>query len=392
MAADLTAYDAILKEDYAPAIVEQMNNASVLLKRLQRNEEAVQGKEVYIPLHTRRNVGIGSRGENEALPTAGKQGYIATKFPVKHHYGTIRISGPLIRTANSNKAAFTNALDAEIQGMATDFIQEVNRMLFGDGKGTLTTANVMGTAGLTVPVDSTKYLQPDMVIDIVNASTGNPIANGSARTIASVGENSITLSGSGDVQTSDGDLIVRTGSYNKEINGLSIIVSNAGALQNIDPTVVGNEFWKANVLANGGTARSLSEVLMQTAFDTTEQKGGKVSLVVTSYGGRRAYLNLLTSLKRFQNTLQLEGGFTALDFNGLPLVVDKDAPTGKYFFLDERHLTIYQVGSPAWAELDGAVLSRVSGYDAYEAYYYWDAEFGTDMRAAHTLLADITEA
>ena len=41
---------------------------------------------------------------------------------------------------------------------------------------------------------------------------------------------------------------------------------------------------------------------------------------------------------------------------------------------------------------DGAILSRVSGYDAYEAVLYVYQELGTMMRNAHVLISNITEA
>lgn len=392
MAANLTAYDAVLKEDYAPAIVEQLKQANILLQRIERDEESVEGKEVYVPLHTKRNVGIGARGENETLPTAGAQGYSVAKFPVRFHYGRIEVSGPLLAASRSNKGSFVRALDAEIQGMANDFRKDINRALYGDGTGRLAKCGSMAAAGTTIPVDSLDYLDIDMVVDIYHAD-GTTLATG--RKITAIDPDSdpktITVDGT-DVQTAATDIVVRSGAYDRELHGLEAIVNNTGTLQNIDSSQAANRFWRATVLDNGGTNRSLSEVLMQTAFDAVEDNDGRVTLMVCDYGVRRAYLNLLTSLKRFSNTLELEGGWKALDFNGKPLVVDPDCPGNLIYYLDERHLKFYQMNDPSWAEEDGAVLHRVSGKDAYEAFYFWYVEFGTDKRRVHAVLKDITEA
>lgn len=74
------------------------------------------------------------------------------------------------------------------------------------------------------------------------------------------------------------------------------------------------------------------------------------------------------------------------------MFADPDCPPNLIYFLDESHLKFYQMGDPAWAEEDGAVLCRVSGKDAYDAFYYWYVEFGTDKRNAFSVLKDITEA
>lgn len=392
MAANLTAYDAVLKEDYAPAIAEQLRNDNVLLKRIERDSESVEGKEVYVPLHTRRNVGIAARGENDTLPTAGAQGYSVAKFPVRYHYGRIEVSGPLLAASRSNKGSFVRALDAEIKGMAIDFRKDINRALYQDGLGRLATCGTMGSGGTTVPVDTLDYLDVDMVVAIYG-SDGTQVATGRTITAIDPDSNPVTITIDGaNVQTSSTDIVVRSGAYDKELHGLGAIVNNTGTLQNIDSSTAANRFWRATVLDNGGVNRTLSEVLMQTAFDSANKGGNQVSLMICNYGVRRAYMNLLTSLKRFQSPMKLEGGFDALDYNGKPLVVDPDCQSNLIYFLDESHLKFYQMNDPSWAEEDGAVLCRVSGKDAYDAYYYWYTEFGTDKRSAHAVLKDITEA
>jgi hypothetical protein len=298
----------------------------------------------------------------------------------------------LIAASRSNKGSFIRALDAEIHGMVTDFRKDINRALFGNGLGRLAKCGAMGSSGNTVPVDTLKYLDVDMLVDIYQA---NGTARATGRKITAVDPDAspvtITIDGSG-VQTAATDIVVRSGSYDKELHGLEIIVSNTGTLQGIDSSQPANRFWRASVFGNGGTPRVLTEVLMQQPFDAVEDNDGNVSLMLTTYGVRRAYLDLLTSLKRFANTLELEGGWKALDFNGKPLTVDSDCQAGVIYYLDESHLKLYQMGDPAWAEEDGAILCRVSGKDAYDAFYFWYVEFGTDKRNAHAVLKDIQGA
>jgi hypothetical protein len=147
------------------------------------------------------------------------------------------------------------------------------------------------------------------------------------------------------------------------------------------------------VLANGGTPRAISDTLLQTLVDTIGQVGsGEVSALYTTVGVRRAYQALLTADKQFVNTMDLTGGVKALTFSGMPMITDKFMPKGKVFGVDESMLKMFKLADFDWMDLDGAVLSRVAGKDAYEAILYSYLELGTFARNSHGVLADITEA
>jgi len=48
-----------------------------------------------------------------------------------------------------------------------------------------------------------------------------------------------------------------------------------------------------------------------------------------------------------------------------------------------------QMGDWDWMDEDGAVLSRVSGYDAYEAALFWYSDLATDRPRSHSFLRDV---
>jgi hypothetical protein len=48
-----------------------------------------------------------------------------------------------------------------------------------------------------------------------------------------------------------------------------------------------------------------------------------------------------------------------------------------------------QMSDWSWMDRDGAVLSRVSGEDSYEAVLYWYADLTTDKPKAHAFLRDV---
>ena len=88
--------------------------------------------------------------------------------------------------------------------------------------------------------------------------------------------------------------------------------------------------------------------------------------------------------------MTLDGGFSALDYNGVPLTVDKDAIDGEMYFLTTRDLQLYRMSDWEWMNMDGSIFSRVSGYDAYEATLYRYAELGCNRRNSQGVLCDLS--
>ena len=391
---NLAFFNSILKEDYLGPIREQINNSTVLLKRLKRNEEDVGGRIAYVPLHTGRNSGVGARADGGNLPAAGRQVYTDAQYLTAYNYGRIQVTGPTIAASRKDKYAFVKAVDSEIKSMVKDMKDDLNRQMFGDRSGIMATVTVQNGAGAaTFTVDNPQYIQTGMVIDTVRGG-----AVQFSRTVTAVNRATgvVTVNAvyanAGDVGVAD--VVVRSGNFGLEMMGLLGIVNNVNTRDGqfvgaLDRTVAANGFWMGNVLANGGAARNLSLDLMQQAFDASEIEGGEVSLIITSYEQRRRYLALVKADGRFVNNLKMDGGFDALDYNGKGLVVDRHAQPGRILFLDESTLELYRMTDFDWMDQDGSVLSRVAGVDAYEATMFKYATLGCSACNNNTVLADL---
>ena len=83
--------------------------------------------------------------------------------------------------------------------------------------------------------------------------------------------NTVTIDGAA-VAVAVGDIIVRTGSVNREWSGFGSIFKT-GTFQNVDPTI--EPSWSPVTDANGGTNRPLSEGLMLLMNDNIRANGGK---------------------------------------------------------------------------------------------------------------------
>lgn len=406
MPATLATIESYLKEVYQGRIREQLSDEIVALKRITRSGAGVTnevgGKYVTFPIHTRRNSGIGSRFESEALPAPGQQGHAAARVGLKYAYGGVQLTGQAISLSDTDAKAFAKALDNEVEGLKNDLLKDMNRQIYGSGNGAIGVATGANT-GAVVPVADARLFQIGMVVD---TQTGTTIDN-TGLVVASVslatGANTVTFTTTPGTALASADIIVRKGSGiaaggTKELTGLAAIVSDSGTLYNIDPTT--EPEWKSTVSANGGTARALSESLMIQMTDSIRTKGGSTSLILQSLGVRRAYFNLLSQLRQTVNTQEFTGGFSGLAFTTdkgeIPVVADVDAPLKTQWFINEDALTYYRDEDWHFLDKDGSMWKQVrdaSGdYDAYYARMVQYHELGTDRRNSHGVIRDITEA
>lgn len=393
----LSAIQDALKRFYIGPIRSQLNNSTVLLSRLQRNQEDVSGDTLtaYVPLDHERNQGVGARADGGVLPTARYRQVKQTAIPLKYNYGRIEVTGPAIAGSRNASAAFMKVIDFEIRGMVTGMKVDLNRQLYGDGTGWMCQVNGTST-GTSVTLDNpgTQYLEAGMYIDTYSATSGGSSGADSA-SIASV-DSTTTLTLDSAATMTDNYYVFREDSRGNEMMGLLGIIDDATyvtTLQGVSRTTY--PWFKANVLDNSGTNRDLTLDLMQQSSDEAEKDGGKISLVVANYELRRKYADLLVHDKRFVNKLSLDGGFSALEYSAggdpIPFVVDRHSRDNTIFFTDESSLAIYRASDFDWMDKDGAILSRVSGYDAYEAILYVYMNPGCTACNHNTVLRDITQ-
>lgn len=405
--ATLTTAAALLKERYLPRVREQINDKVKLLQRIESSSagivsDAIGGKYATWAIHTKRNSGIGSRLEWEALPTPGNQGNVAARSGLHYAYGGAQLSGQAIALTDTDPQAFTSVLTQETDRLSVDLKKDLNRQLYQDGTGLIGVVTSVVTSN-TIPVADARLFQINANVDLVTLP--NTVVQ-SARLVTGIdltpGANTVTVNGAA-ITTVVGQIFVRNGSGpsasgNREITGLSAIVSKTGILYNVDPSA--EPEWTSEVSTNAGTNRSLSEGLMNQLYDRIQARGGDTSLLVTSRGVKRSYANLLMQTRQTVNTTKFTGGYSGLayttDEGEIPLIADDDAPLNKIWFLNEKNFTFFQDKDWDWLDRDGDMWEQVvdtnGRYDAYYAYLYRYHELAVDRRNTQGLLGDITES
>ncbi len=449
-AAILSNYDEVLKIYYLPAIQEQLNSATILADLVDVNEKDVSGKEATIECHYGRSKGIGARADGGAMPEADYQKFKKATVPMKYNYGRITVSGPTIAATRDEKGAYARALDAEITGIVSDVQKDLNRQLWGAGYGILArwrttgsgtsytvqkayTGNTAGGNGFGSTFGA-KYFE-----EIFGGTPVVLTTSGSTVTVATVDASDVAVSAIVESATYDtitvtdpsvseaaGTYYVRLGSAltvtaasstagagRLEMMGLRGIITDQdideivfydGTDQGMsglnDPlqglAIATYPWWKSSVFSHASgryaAQRALTLDLMQRVFDKVEDKAGKdygPNLILTSKPIRREYLKIMQADRRNVNTMTLDGGWKALDYNGIPLTTDKDAIDGEMYFLSTQDLQIYRMSDYNWMNKDGSVLHMLTGYDAYEAVLFRYAEMGCTRRNSQGVLTDL---
>lgn len=410
MAFNLTEASRILKVRYIGTIRQQFNKSTVLLDKIGRSSQPVSGKTFTVPLHTGRHTYAGAgRAEYGTLPAAANQKYSETIVPPKYLYARIEVTGPTIAATRDNMGAFVQALESEVDGVTRDFKRAVNRQLNGDGRDALafwTTAD--DTSGTTVDDGAGNafvHLEPvgTMKCDLIDASDHSTVLGDSLTvTLGAKGASSYAITWTGTVSGSaDGDYLVLEDSLGYQMMGVDGIIDDGdpalGALQSL--AVSSNPFWKAQVFGNSGTARQLAFEDMQEVLDAIETNTAYESakpeglFMFSSHGMRRAYYKLCIAERRHINTMELDGGWKALDFNGIGWVVDPQASKGNIKFINPDTMKIFQMGDGIdWMDRDGSYLTRVADKDSYEGVLFWYANLAALSRNGNGRLEDLIEA
>lgn len=419
MAATLSTVDAILKDDYKEYL-DNLNEANFILSQVETRKDTVQGRIARHAVHLGRSSGVGARAESGTLPTAANQSYATVPVPVRYVYGRIQLSGPTIKQAVTDRGAFIDALDAEMEGIKKDAMKDVNRQLWGTSNGVIAQCGTTSSSTTVVLASSTGttalrqlFFDGGMVVDI--GTVASPATVASARTVTSVDETNKTIAISGAaVTTSSSHFVFRSGAGGAssntgqpgdgqvELTGLQTIVDDTAILHTIDPS--SQPKWKAYVNSNSGTNRSVTESLITgSIMKVLTNSGKKPRLLVSAEGVNLAISNLLLSLKRNMEQTQLKGGYAGIQFYSpsvsgkgdeapTALYADFDCPNNRLYGINPEVLVFHQVGDGfQFMDLDGAVMNRKPDQDAYEATLYMYGELACKQRNAHFVIKDLTE-
>lgn len=387
----LATADAILKDLYVGPVVEQINQKTYMLDQIQRDADHIDhtGRRAVIPVHTGRNRGRGSRGDNANLPAGGKQSYADAIVPIRYHYYGMELTDPAIEAAQSNEGAFINLLESESKGVAQDMKKDINRQVYGDGTGLLATVTGTPAAGASLTIDQgIQYIGVGDPVDVLVKTTGattNGVVGTTVATRTPGASPAITTADNRAGATSNLYGIYISGSYGTEMDGMRNITDDSRTLHSINGATAGNEYWQGQeVAASGATAGE--DLFIQLADKVGATGQGEVEVFLTTRGVRRRLANTYQSQKRYNDVqaVNIHGGYSAIMVNEIPVIADDDCPKGFVFGMDKSAFKWFEQTSPGWlSQRDGSVFhlkdaSTAQGkMNVWQAWFRWYAALGS---------------
>ena len=382
--------DNALKSFYLDAVSEALDlKANPLLAQFARSTADVVGKDVRKLVKYGVNGGIGAGSETGDLPAASQGDRVQFVSTLKNLYGTIEISDKALRASASNEGAFVNLLNDEMQSLIKSASFNFGRMLYGDGTGALGVVYEI-EADNTLFIDDVKNFVEGMIVDFTD-DENNVIEDVAGRKVLSVDRvnRRIKVSGSDitDLMPAGGAVYLHD-CKGYELTGLKAIFGD-GELYGVDrtKTPIMKPYKKEEV-------GEITENVIQTAMDMIEENSGsKVNFIVCSWGVKRALAEYFRQFKVAMPTIEFEGGFKAMSFNGIPVVADRFCPKGTMYLLNTDDFKIHQLCDWKWLEgEDGKILKQVPGKPVYTATLVKYAELMCERPNGQGMLSGITEA
>jgi hypothetical protein len=370
---------ALLKRFYIDGMVDQLNNDMPVMSFIEKSKAGVAGDATYVALKLNRNQGIGAGTDGGNMPGIGR--YKTSQAVVAHKYNWLRtgLTAGIIAASKNDKGAFLRQLDAVVKAGYVDLKSDLNRQLGFDGTGTLGKLSAAAVATQSISVqgregtteDGSKFIFPDMIIDIVS-SAGVYKATGVTVT-AVTGTTTATVTLDTPVTAASGDLIVRTGAYNAEIQGLGYALDGGtSTIYGIDRSAY-PQFQGNLVNVSGG---QLTIDAMQTAWNLGLRRGGtgngSYQGLLMDFDSSRYYGKLLQADRRYissgetMDNRQWKGAKSiGLSFNNVPIMVDKDLPQ-RIYMIPSDVLKLYVLNELEQATETGSGLIAQTDSDSFE--------------------------
>lgn len=385
----LETAEKALKSVYLNVVADQLNvGVNPLLAKIEQTTSDVWGKEIIKLVPYGINGGIGAGTESGELPTPAANNYDRFKLELKNLYGTIELSDKAIRASQSNTGAFVNLLNAEMEGLLKASKFNLGRMLYGDGSGILATCATEGSSANKIKVDKVNNLMEGMVVDVYSKSSGSVYSDLKGVRITAIDRvnNVVTVNGSVSSSVQDGDTVTVQGSKENELTGLGAIFSDKD-LYGLSRE--GRSWLQPKHYTDVG---AISSAKIQSAIDFIDEvAGSQIDFIVCSYDVRRAYLDYLALTRTNIDYMNLDGGFKALSYNGIPLIADRFIDNGTMYLLNSKDFKMHQLCDWRWLEGDnGKVIKQKAGSATYSATLVKYADMICDKPIGQAKLSGIT--
>lgn len=402
-----------IKEMYPTGVWKDMlNKEATYWKELKKTDRKASEGLVKWPARTAAQWNIGMVDDNTDMPASKDP--VRKKFELKPEIfaGSIQVGFKTRAAAKSGKSTFDDGgtVSDRIEGTAEDVAKYMNRVYAGSVIGRLGVVEADGSNSVTLSKPlGTRLLDDQMVIEIRDALTGGAVRDSiSNRQISAVDKDLRTFTYAGADQTAvAGDHVFIYGSYARSPYSLHHIVDDGsdspdavfGLARTTYPKI------KAQILANGGVLRNVTEQLILQAIDRPQDRVGKrITKALCGPGQYRKIAEFVHADRRYPGATtndpkyKVGVGKGAFDLLGpdtdCTLQVERDVRPRSIYFLAWDLFWRYEAQELDWADEDTLlklVPSSGTHKTAYNAYICAIENQGCDMPSANSRLDDLKD-
>jgi len=385
---------------YDKVVHDQVFKKNVLFMNVLRNvAQDIGATTKYISLHYDRNTGSAAGSETLTLPTAGYQQYMQANVTMKYNFHTLAITDVALKASQRSKEFLVNVLETEYQGAKNDMQRQLSRQGYGDGTGVICQIDGVGstpTFDLDNPMvgkNATDYMSIGNALLFATGTDGTGSAvYGVISTIT--GDNEMTVATDSGIADNDYVFLGHTAASPdtannaKEMMGLKGLIDDGTNVATFEGLARATYIWWKSYVNSNSTQRSLTDALLHTTYLEAKKKGDP-KYGLTHYDVYSAYGQFLTPDRRYTETMTLNGGFTGVNFNGIPIVADFDCPYDELYFIDPSTLSVEDLAPMSFLQEDGAILDRSSTQPIWQATLRYYANLANKAPNQSSVLRDV---
>lgn len=410
---NLTAAAPLMKIFFSPRISKQFNSAAVLWNRYADGKGIpISNRGMEIPTHLQPNASFTMLSDGGNLPPGGSENLASALVGFFSFAESVGFTGAALDAAGNDAVTYARALAFNIKMATINAIKRLNIYGFLDGTGALailgtgvtTSTTLNSTLVASGSIEGTHWLSPGMTIAVHNGATGTVRGTGTIQSMTGAIEDASQTNfviGPTNVSftTVSGDIITVTAttavsdSFNNAISGLKLIIDNgtiSSVFQNINRST--------NPQYNGGivslaSSPALARDHLRRALATIQILQGRVSpsVEIWSHPSQlHAYADIGWTLKRFNDgNKKLDLGWTAVEWEGFPWIIDTDCPKDHIFFVDRDVMFKTVARELSFDDRTGSILRQVPSstagqyQDAFVAFLLFRGNLGTYVPDAH---------
>ena len=394
---------------YDTVVHDQIFNDNVLWNNILKNVGKLSGKDAstkYLTVHYGRNVGYAAGTDSLTLPLAGKQTNIQATVSMTNHYQTISITDKALVASNRSNEFLVNLLDDEYKRAKQDMQRQLSRQGYGVGTGVVCRVNdASPDTTLTFDTPMTGKHPISEYFDIGNgimfSSAADAATSAAYTTVTAItGDDTATITLATGVADNDyvyfahplstAPTVPTVSNVNAEVMGLKGLIDDTSNLTTLQGLSRDTYLWWKSSVDSAASQRSLTENLMHSTF----QKGkklGKIKYGLTHPDVLVAYGQLLSADRRYTKDMMLNGGFSGVEFNGVPLVDDNDCPYDELYWIDPTSLSVEDLAPISFLDADGDILNRIGETPVFGAVMRYYVNIATSACNKNSVLRDVVQ-